>query len=124
MKNTVFLPLTQNWSEEFARKWLDAWNGHDADLILSFYADSVVLVSPVINKALGHEDGILLTKIDLKEYCKKIFNDIPELRLKLMTVAVGVEHITIHYSSPEFHLSADVVYFDSEWKIGKTIAYY
>ena len=34
-------------AKRFAREWIEAWNSHDLDAILSHYATDVVLTSPV-----------------------------------------------------------------------------
>ena len=40
-------PLTEEIARQFAREWVDAWNAHDLERILSHYAPDVVLRSPV-----------------------------------------------------------------------------
>ena len=39
-------------AREFAREWIEAWNSHDLDTILSHYADGVVLTSPAAARLL------------------------------------------------------------------------
>lgn len=117
-------PLTEKWSIDFAHSWLNAWNEHDVDSVLSHYADDVILISAVINKMLGHQEGISLKKIDLEKYCDQVFNNFPELKFKIEAVAVGYQCITIHYSSPGFHLHVEVINFNLSWKINKSISFY
>ena len=33
--------------DAFAREWIDAWNAHDLERILSHYSDEIVFTSPV-----------------------------------------------------------------------------
>lgn len=124
MNTRLSFPLTEQWSYEFAENWLNAWNQCDVESVLSHYADDVILTSPFINKILGHKNGVVLNKLDLANYCTKIFNDFPNLKFELIAVAVGVECITMHFSAPEFDLFAEVVNFDLDWKIAKSTAYY
>ena len=124
MSTKLSFPLTEQWSYQFAENWLNAWNECDLESVLSHYADDVVLITPFINKILGHQKGFVLNKLDLAKYCTKLFNDFPNLKFKLIALAVGVECITMHLSNSEFDLFADVVNFDSDWKITESTAYY
>jgi len=38
--------ITENQAIAFAEHWVQAWNSHDLDAIVSHYEDDVVLVSP------------------------------------------------------------------------------
>jgi ketosteroid isomerase-like protein len=40
-----------------AGDWIDSWNRHDLDSILSHYSEDVVLVSPIAIKLLGMNPG-------------------------------------------------------------------
>ncbi|HEX5049396.1 MAG TPA: nuclear transport factor 2 family protein, partial [Gammaproteobacteria bacterium] len=40
--------ITQDFAQTFAHEWIDAWNSHDLDRILSHYADDFVMSSPRI----------------------------------------------------------------------------
>lgn len=33
-------PITQAFAQQFSREWIDAWNAHDLDRVLSHYADA------------------------------------------------------------------------------------
>jgi ketosteroid isomerase-like protein len=39
--------LTKEQAHEFAEHWVQSWNSHDLDEIMSHYEEDVVLVSPV-----------------------------------------------------------------------------
>jgi ketosteroid isomerase-like protein len=47
-------PTTAQTAQEFAAKWLDAWNGHDIEAILSHYADDIVFLSPLAHQRVGN----------------------------------------------------------------------
>lgn len=38
--------MTEAAAQEFARRWIDAWNRRDAEAVLAHYADDAVFVSP------------------------------------------------------------------------------
>ncbi|MEG4397414.1 nuclear transport factor 2 family protein [Microcoleus sp. BROC3] len=39
--------ITENQAISFAEHWVQAWNSHDLDAIVSHYEDDVVLVLPI-----------------------------------------------------------------------------
>ena len=116
--------LSDQWGQEFANSWLVAWNSHDVDQILDYYADDLVMLSPVVNEMTGSSEGVRLDKPGLRNMCARIFQEIPELQFSLSAVAVGINSLTIHYTSSECDMVADVMKFDDRWKITKSHTYY
>ena len=49
-------------ARDFAREWIDAWNSHDLDRILSHYSDDFEITTPMIKVAMGEETGTLKGK--------------------------------------------------------------
>ena len=49
--------LTETEVHKFAGHWVEAWNSHDLEEIMSHYASDVVLVSPVEAKILNDPSG-------------------------------------------------------------------
>jgi ketosteroid isomerase-like protein len=45
--------LTKKLASQFAQDWIQAWNSHDLDDIMSHYDDEVALTSPVAAQLLG-----------------------------------------------------------------------
>ena len=43
-----------SFAEAFAANWIDAWNRHDIDAILSHYSEDVIFLSPVAAQRVGH----------------------------------------------------------------------
>ena len=54
------------WSNhrEFADDWMEAWNSHDLDRVLSHYEEDVVLTSPRVRLFLSRDDGTIRGKSD------------------------------------------------------------
>jgi ketosteroid isomerase-like protein len=126
-KQELFFPcpaISDSWAEEFAINWLTAWNSKDIERISEYYSDEIFFASPTVLKMTGYQDGILLKKSEFKKMCSEIFQVIPELSYSLVAVAVGIDSLTLHYKSSQFDLVADVVKFDSAWKIIKSHTYY
>src|SRR4051812_41617266 len=63
----VLLPLQASFAHEFAQEWVEAWNSHDLERILTHYDEEVVLTSPVALKLLGG-DGTVRRKAALRGY--------------------------------------------------------
>ena len=95
MQDTL-LPLQVSFAREFAQDWVDAWNGHDLERILSHYDDEVLLTSPVALKLLNG-DGTVLSKAALRDYFLRGLQAFPNLRFDLIDVLWGTETIVIYY---------------------------
>ena len=39
--------MTEDEARSFAADWIEAWNSHDLDRIMTHYAEDLVLVSPI-----------------------------------------------------------------------------
>ena len=49
--------ITRDRAERFAREWVEAWNAHDLDAILSHYHDDFEMASPRIATVVGEPSG-------------------------------------------------------------------
>jgi ketosteroid isomerase-like protein len=47
-------PPNAEAAQTFAAQWLDAWNRHDIEAILSHYADEIVFLSPLAQQRVGN----------------------------------------------------------------------
>lgn len=117
-------PMSDIWGQEFANNWLVAWNSKDIEKIIEFYSDEIVLVSPAVKNVTGYQDGVIIKKSEIKDMWLKVFQQIPELQYSLVAVAVGIDSLTIHYTSSLCDMVADVLKFDRDWKIIKSCTYY
>jgi hypothetical protein len=94
--NDALLPLQTSFAREFAQDWIDAWNRHDLEQILTHYDDEVLLTSPVALKLLGG-DGTVRGKAALREYFLRGIQAFPNLRFDLIDALWGTETIVISY---------------------------
>jgi predicted ester cyclase len=90
------LPLPASFAREFAQDWVDAWNSHDLERILSHYDDEVLLVSPIALKLLSG-DGTVRGKAALREYFLRGIQAFPDLHFNLIDVLWGLETIVVYY---------------------------
>ncbi len=115
--------LENNFAEHFAADWIDSWNSHSLDRILSHYTDDFEMTSPVIIKVAGEPSGTLKGKENVGSYWAKALQLVPELHFELVTTLIGVNSITLYYKGVR-GLSAEVFQFNQEGKVTKAYAHY
>jgi ketosteroid isomerase-like protein len=123
MENTL-LPLQASFARELAQDWVDAWNSHDLEKIMTHYGDEVLLTSPVALKVLGG-DGTLRGKAALRTYFQRGLQAFPDLRFDLIDVLWGTETIVIYYlNNVRGSKTAEVMLLNPAGKIGRVWANY
>ena len=115
--------MTPGFSERFAREWVEAWNAHDLDRILSHYEDDFEMSSPFIRTLGGEASGTLRGKAAVRAYWAKALEVVPNLRFELLTVLEGVNSITVYYQGHR-GLVAEVFHFGAGGKVSKAFAHY
>jgi ketosteroid isomerase-like protein len=91
--------IDRDWAEAFAREWVDAWNAHDLERILSHYTDDFEMASPLIVERMGVASGRLKGKEAIRRYWGQGLAGAPNLRFELLQVMVGVNSLAIVYKS-------------------------
>jgi ketosteroid isomerase-like protein len=120
----ALLPLQPSFARQLAYNWVDAWNSHDLERILSHYDDGVVLISPVALKLLNG-DGTVRGKAALREYFSRGLDAFPDLRFDLIDVLWGTETIVIYYfNNVRGSKTAEVILMNSAGKIRQVWANY
>jgi ketosteroid isomerase-like protein len=71
-------------AEKFAAEWIESWNSHDLDRILSHYAEDVEVTTPMIKVALGIESGTLRGKDLARRYWQAALEKVPDLHFQLI----------------------------------------
>jgi len=115
--------VNQLFVTQFARDWIDAWNSHDLDKIMSHYEDDFEMSSPVIIPVTGEVSGILRGKPAVGAYWAKALKLNPSLRFELITILAGVDSVTLYYKGVR-GLSAEVFHFGSSGKVARAFAHY
>ncbi|MFZ2404523.1 MAG: nuclear transport factor 2 family protein [Methylobacter sp.] len=116
--------MNNAFAEHFAGDWIDSWNSHDLQRILSHYADDFEMSSPVIIQLADEAGGTLRGKAAVGDYWAKALQLIPDLHFELITTLVGVNSITLYYRGARGRLSAEVFHFNREQKVTKAFAHY
>ena len=115
--------IDKAFSENFAREWVDSWNRHDLDRVLSHYSDDFEMASPLIIQIAGEPSGTLKGKAAVGAYWKKALQLVPQLRFELLETLVGVNSLTVYYKSAR-GLSAEVFHFGPDRKVVRAYAHY
>jgi hypothetical protein len=115
--------IDKAFADHFAADWIDSWNKHDLDRILSHYTDDFEMSSPVIIKVAGEPSGTLKGKGAIGAYWTKALQLFPNLHFELITTLVGVNSVTLYYQGVR-GLSAEVFHFNTDGKVTKAYAHY
>ena len=108
--------ITQDAARHFASEWIDAWNRHDLESILSHYSEAVTFTSPFAIKLLSARDGVVRGLPALRKYFEIGLAAYPDLKFFLRHVAVGVESVTLIYQSVKGLLAAETMVLDDHLK--------
>ena len=100
--------MTQQEADNLALDWIEAWNAHDLDAILSHYHDDVAYTSPLIASINGDPTGNIRGKGAVRAYMARALVAYPELRFRLRSAFAGVNSLIIYYESVRNLLAAEV----------------
>jgi len=110
--------------QEFAEEWIEAWNSHDLDRILTHYSDDVEITTPMIKMALGNDSGTLRGKEAVADYWRQALAKLPDLHFELLDVTKSVSSIALYYKSVMNKNTIEVMFFNADGKVNKIIAHY
>lgn len=108
----------------FATEWINSWNSHDMEDILSHYAEDIEITTPMIKMALGVDSGSLKGKAQVADYWSKALKKLPDLYFELYEVTSGVNSIALYYKSVMNKNSIEVMFFNEEGKVNRMFAHY
>jgi ketosteroid isomerase-like protein len=115
--------IDSQFAIEFANHWIEAWNSHDLDEILSHYTDDFEMSSPVIVGTMNEPSGKLKGKESIRVYWSKALAKYPDLRFEKLHVLSGIGSVTIIYNGVR-GLSAEVFHFNNQAKVYAAYAHY
>lgn len=110
--------------KKFAVEWIESWNSHDLNRILSHYSNDFEITSPMIKVALSIENGTLKGKEKIRSYWEAAFKNIPDLHFELKEVTESVGSIAIYYKSVLGKMAIEVMFFNEEGEVNKVVAHY
>ncbi|MBO9584685.1 MAG: nuclear transport factor 2 family protein [Flavobacterium sp.] len=111
-------------AEKFAKSWIESWNSHDLNDIMSHYSDDLEITTPMIKLAGGIESGSLSGKENVAAYWSKALSKFPDLKFELIDVTSGVNSVALYYKSIMDKKAIEVMFFNEEGLVNKMIAHY
>jgi hypothetical protein len=116
--------ITSDFAGRFAQEWVEAWNAHDLDRVLSHYDDAFEMTSPLIVSLMSEPSGTLLGKDRVRAYWATALARRPGLRFQLKRVSFGVNSLAIHFQSEIGRTSVDWLVFGENGKVTKSYAHH
>lgn len=111
-------------AKAFATEWINSWNSHDLEHILTHYSDDIEITTPMIKLAAGIESGSLKGKEQVAAYWKKALERIPDLHFELIEVTEGVNSVALYYKSVMNKMAIEVMFFNEQGKVNRMYALY
>lgn len=116
--------LTQTEAQEFAHHWIQAWNTHDLEAIMSHYASNVTLTSPVAAKLLNLASGTVEGKAAVRSYFARGLEAFPQLGFELADVLYGLSSIVLYYVNQRGTKTAEFMELDGNKQVVRVVANY
>jgi ketosteroid isomerase-like protein len=116
--------LTADEARRFASEWIEAWNAHDLERILSHYDEAVELTSPTAARLLGLPGGTIRGKTDVRGYFQKGLEAYPGLRFQLEDVLSGVRSVVLYYTNQNGTHTGEFMEFAPSGKVIRVVANY
>jgi hypothetical protein len=116
--------LNKPWVKKFAEDWVQAWNAHDLDAIVSHYAPDVVLTSPVAARILDEASGAVRGTAALRSYFSFGLQAYPDLKFKLVDVLWGLSSVVLYYKNQSGSMSGEFMEFNADLKVIRVVANY
>lgn len=110
--------------KEFAAEWIEAWNSHDLDLIMSHYTEDVQVTTPMIKVAMGIDDGTVRGKEEVRQYWGAALQKVPDLHFVLVEATQSVDSIALYYKSVMGKMAIETMFFNDQGKVNRVIAHY
>jgi ketosteroid isomerase-like protein len=116
--------LTETAAKQFAQHWVEAWNSHDLDQIMSHYTEDVMIVSPIAKQLLNLPNGEVRGKDALRSYFKRALEAYPDLRFELKDVLWGITSVVLYYVNHKGRHTGEFMELDGHGKVVRMVANY
>jgi hypothetical protein len=117
--------ISPEQADELARAWVDAFNRHDLDAVLSHYADGIEFSSPAVIDVMREPTGTIRGMAALRDYFGQALAKYPNLGFELLHILTGVNSVTILYRSlHRGSLGAEVMMLDGQGKVSRVTVHY
>jgi hypothetical protein len=116
--------LSETEARQFASSWVQAWNSHDLDAVMSHYAPEVVLTSPTAAKLLNDPSGAVRGKEALRSYFNRGLEAFPNLTFELLDVMWGISSVVLYYVNQKGTKTGEFMELDANQKVVRVVANY
>ena len=116
--------LSETEARQFAHSWIQAWNSHDLDAVMSHYAVEIVLTSPTAAKLLNDPSGTVRGKDAVRNYFERGLEAYPNLNFELLDVMWGVSSVILYYTNQKGAKTGEFMEIDSKGKVVRVVANY
>ena len=117
--------LTSEFANHFAQEWVEAWNAHDLERILSHYTDDFQMTSPLIVSLMGIPEGTIKGKAGVGDYWGKALARNPNLHFELKAVTFSLNSIALYYENTDRKShTIEWFLFNSDGKCVQSIGHY
>jgi predicted ester cyclase len=116
--------VTRDEARDLASHWVEAWNTHDLESIMTHYDEGIELTSPVAAQLLGAPDGKIRGKAHLRAYFRRGLEAYPDLRFDLEDVLCGVNSVVLYYKNQKGTRTAEFMELSATGKVARVVANY
>ena len=116
--------LREEEARDIASHWVEAWNAHDLDRIMSHYEEDVVLISPVVAKILDDPSGTVSGKARLRSYFQRGLEAYPNLRFELLDVMWGLRSVIVYYVNQKGSKTGEYMELGPTGRVSRVVANY
>jgi hypothetical protein len=116
--------MTEADAQRFALEWVESWNSHDLERILSHYSDDVEVTSPLIETVLGPGRTVVRGKKALRAYWSQALDRYPDLRFVLFRAYAGLNSLVLHYQSVQGLIAAECMELNGDGAVRRVLAHY
>jgi hypothetical protein len=114
--------LDQRLVQRFQKDWIEAWNAHDLDRVLPYFADDFDVWAPAINEVTGETRGSLRGKAALADYWQRAQRFAARDHFELVSAVATADSLTLYYKGVRGRLAAETFYFDAASKVHKVLS--
>ena len=116
--------MTKDDAWDLANHWVETWNSHDLDSIMTHYEDAIELTSPVAARLLGTPDGKVVGRANLGAYFQRGLAAYPELHFHLEDVLWGLNSVVLYYTNQNGTRTAEFMELSASGKVARVVANY
>ena len=117
--------MTKDFAAAFAKNWIDSWNAHDLEKILSHYSEDFTIESPLAIKLYPQSNGIVVGKSEVRKYWTIGLEKSPDLKFELVELFTGVNSVALYlFNTSSNKRSVEVMRFNTQMKVNSVFVCY